>query len=281
MFTMTKGHVIISLFGPDVTRTRQDNSSAGKNRRGSNQQPERRVSNENRRVSNQQPERRVNNQNREVSNTQPESRLSNQDRRVSNTQTDRRVINKQPELSFAQQSVFWAERSKKPDRSNDYKNREFRVGDVATLTTINREQTEETAFNYYDVFEQGDDQQTVRNDFDDDDIQPNRKKVIGRKGLSNPRNGVRKAFRKQIPNRVKSNKARQPVDRKTLTIPIFLPTSVQDLSFVNSLFNPNRARKSAQTRSKPKPILKEIVEAKKQCVDKVEDVEETVYEEVV
>ena len=50
----------------------------------------------------------------------------------------------------------------------------------------------------YDVFEQGDDQQTVINDFDDDDIQPNRNKGTGRKGLTNPKNGVRKAIRKQI-----------------------------------------------------------------------------------
>jgi len=57
---------------------------------------------------------------------------------------------------------------------------------------------------------------------------------------------------------------------------------LNDLSFVNTLFNPNRARKPApaQTRSEPKPIIEEISESKEKCVDKIVDVEELEYDEV-
>jgi len=134
-------------------------------------------------------------------------------------------------------------------------------------------------FNYYDVLEIDEE----NNDFDDNvyetiSIQSsteatNEVKYKPTKEITHPRNGIRKVLRKKPTSR---NKARAPTRRKTLNIPIFVP----DLSYINSLYNPNRARKPAQKKQKTTPILKEVAEAKERCIDKIEEVEEIVYDEV-
>merc|ERR1711892_574220 len=126
----------------------------------------------------------------------------------------------------------------------------------------NRKEAKVIKLNNKNVFGLKKSVQTVVGEISDDEKLPTRTSSIDkdneRKKVAFTRNGVQNSLRKQLPPKRKSNKARQPVDRKTLNIPIFLPTSIQDLnslSFVNSLFNPNRARSPAKKRSRPKPIL--------------------------
>ena len=197
-----------------------------------------------------------------------ESLSTSKQRAIFNNRQDPQVINRQdpqftggqqgdnrqqqqPELSFAQQSKFWADRSKNPDRSTDF-TKGVQVGNVG-------------------IFRRKEGQQSVRNELD-----INLQKDLDFQIRNN------NARRKPVQNRRTLNKARKQTDRKTLKIPVFLP-SLNDLSFVNTLFNPNRARKPApaQTRSEPKPIIEEIAESKEKCVDKIVDVEELEYDEVV
>ena len=197
-----------------------------------------------------------------------ESLSTSKQRAIFNNRQDPQVINRQdpqftggqqgdnrqqqqPELSFAQQSKFWADRSKNPDRSTDF-TKGVQVGNVG-------------------IFRRKEGQQSVRNELD-----INLQKDLDFQIRNN------NARRKPVQNRRTLNKARKQTDRKTLKIPVFLP-SLNDLSFVNTLFNPNRARKPApaQTRSEPKPIIEEMAESKEKCVDKIVDVEELEYDEVV
>lgn len=199
----------------------------------------------------------------------------------------------QPQLSFDQQTEYWASRSKSSSSSTDSNNREFKIVDGRTFATKKRGQEDAPSFNYYDVFEQINDVLTQiddvlaeNKDLDDYEYQVTSNPIINEATevvtteVTTSTKGVQKSQRKKIQQSKNSNKARRPIQRKTVKIPIFLPGSLPDLSFVNSLYNPNRARNPAQKRRKTKPSINEVAEAKEQCVDKIEDVEEIVYEEV-
>jgi len=224
------------------------------------------------------------------------------------------ISQQQLSLSFNQQSQYWASQSKSSILT-DSTSRQFKLGDIGTFSPKKRGQekgapanilkqrdqevedyydyetitgkpkmnvaTEENSlsFNNYEDLDQS--VEAVENDVYLYDYQ-NDATITDRKPTTQPTRGTSNILRQNVPKPIVAKKARQPIERKTYNVPITvnIPVSIPDLSFVNSLYNPNRARKPAQRRTNPKPVINEVAKAKERCIDKVEDVEEIVFEEV-